>query len=83
MESIKESPETLVDAIKQGIAKAKKNYKKPTPWKWRKIGDTIQDVAIIAGSIVALVASPPVWVPVAILVAGRVGKIITNFTTEK
>jgi purine-cytosine permease-like protein len=56
------------------------NYYQPTPAKWRKIGDAIQDVAIIAGFIVALVAAPPVWVPVAILVVGRIGKIITNFT---
>ena len=82
-------PGTMVEAIKQGIETIKdkgvelrKDYYKKTPVKWRKIGDTFQDVAIIAGSIVALFASPPVWVPVAILVLGRVGKILTNFTSE-
>jgi hypothetical protein len=62
--------------------KLKDNYYQPTPVKWRKIGDTFQDVAILAGSVVALVAAPPAWIPVAILIIGRIGKIITNFATE-
>jgi hypothetical protein len=66
--------------MKEQIKNKLNNYYKPTPVKWRKIGDTFQDVAILAGSVVALVASPPAWVPVAILVIGRIGKIITNFT---
>jgi hypothetical protein len=58
------------------------NYYKPTPVRWRKIGDTVQDVAILTGSVVAVIASPPAWIPVAILVIGRIGKIITNFASE-
>jgi len=62
--------------------KALENYYKPTPKKWRIIGDSIQDIAIAAGSIVAMVAAPPAWVPVGILILGRIGKIITNFASE-
>ena len=58
------------------------NYYKSTPAKWRKIGDAIQDGAIVLGATVTLMASPPAWIPVVILVLGRLGKIITNFNTE-
>lgn len=64
------------------VKKVKENYYKKTPVKMRKIGDAIQDVAIIAGAIVALFASPPAWIPVAVMAVGRIGKIITNFWTE-
>ena len=63
--------------------KLRGNYYKPTPKKWRQIGDTLQDLAIIAGGIVAVIVAPPAWVPVAVLAIGRIGKIITNFATEK
>lgn len=55
------------------------SYYKPTPKKWRKIGDAITDISLIAAAIVSIVASPPLWVPVAIAVLGRIGKILTNF----
>ena len=64
------------------LKKAKENYYKPTPKKLRKIGDTLQDVAIIASATVAIIASPPAWIPVLIFAIGRIGKIITNFGTE-
>jgi hypothetical protein len=63
------------------INKAIDGYYKPTPPRWRKIGDTMQEVAIIASAAVVLIAAPPAWVPVAIFAAGRIGKIITNFAT--
>lgn len=65
------------------IIKAKQAaYYTPTPVKWRKIGDAIQDGSIALGAAVALMASPPAWIPVAILIIGRIGKIITNFNTD-
>ena len=64
------------------IKQAKENYYKPTPAKWRKIGDAIQDIAIIGGGILALMAAPPAWIPVAIMAIGRIGKMITNLATE-
>lgn len=68
--------------MKEVVKSKLDGYYKPTPVKWRKVGDTVQDVAILAGSVVAVIASPPAWIPVAILVLGRIGKIITNFATE-
>jgi hypothetical protein len=64
------------------IKTLKEGYYKQTPKKWRKIGDAIMDISVVAGIIVAAIASPPAWVPVAVLIVGRVGKIITNFATE-
>jgi hypothetical protein len=68
--------------MQEKIKTLKEGYYKPTPVKWRKIGDAIQDVAIIGGAVLAMVVAPPAWIPVAIMVIGRIGKIITNFATE-
>lgn len=75
---MKDTTAQVLTAVKA----AKNNYYKPTPTKWRKIGDAIQDVAIVAGAAITLATAPPAWIPVAILVIGRLGKIITNFATE-
>jgi hypothetical protein len=66
----------------KNIEELKNGYYKPTPSKWRKVGDMFQDVAILGGVIIASIAAPPAWLPVAIMVIGRIGKIITNFATE-
>lgn len=66
--------------MNETIKKHKDNYYKPTPKKWRKIGDMMQEVSLLGAAIVAIIASPPVWLPVAIMAVGRIGKIITNFT---
>ena len=58
----------------------KENYYKPTPKKWRKLGDAIQDVGIIVGSFTAVTTSPLIGI-IAIGI-GRLGKIITNFASE-
>ena len=54
-------------------------YYKPTPKKWRKIGDALQDVGIIVGSITVFTVP---WVGVLSIALGRIGKIITNFASE-
>lgn len=59
---------------------AMKNYYKPTPVKWRKIGDSL----LMIGSTVtgfSAFTMPPIVTAIA---AGLtcLGKIITNFTTE-
>ncbi|MFA5196161.1 MAG: hypothetical protein WC401_10225 [Bacteroidales bacterium] len=66
----------------QQIKELKTGYYKPTPAKWRKVGDAIQESAIVAAAVIALFAAPPAWVSVLIFAAGRIGKIITNFATE-
>jgi len=66
--------------IKAKVKQKKDNYYKSTPKKWRKIGDSIQDISIIVGSFTALTGNPLIGI-IAIGI-GRVGKIITNFASE-
>lgn len=66
--------------VKEITKKATENYYKPTPKKWRKIGDSIMDLSIIISSITAFTTSP--IVPVISIIVGRIGKIITNFYSE-
>ena len=63
------------------MSKIKENYYKPTPKKWRKIGDTFLTVGTTITSISAFTL--PEWITA--LAAGLtcVGKIITNFATDK
>ena len=63
--------------MKKQLNKVAAKYYTPTPKKWRKIGDAIQDIGIVIGSITAFTASP--WVSVIAIAIGRIGKIITNF----
>jgi len=67
--------------IKAKVQQKKDNYYKSTPKKWRKIGDSIQDIGIIIGSFTAGFTGNPLIGIIAIVI-GRIGKIITNFATE-
>ena len=69
-----------------------KNYWKPTPKKWRKIGDTILAVGtfITAGSLLGYDQMKEIFTPkeVKIIIAcsfvlGVVGKFLTNFFKEE
>lgn len=69
-----------------------KNYWKPTPKKWRKIGDTILAVGtfITAGSLVAYDQMKEIFTPqeVKVIIAsafvlGVAGKFLTNFFKEE
>jgi hypothetical protein len=57
-----------------------KRYYKPTPKKWRKIGDTITDVSIIVATIAFF--TPAQWITPVSMMIGRIGKIITNLASE-
>lgn len=80
VETIKKTKKAITDTV-DSTNKVLDKYYMPTPVKLRKIGDTLQDLSFIAAGIVALFATPPVWIPVAIMATGRLGKIITNFFT--
>ena len=69
-----------------------KNYWKPTPKKWRKIGDTILAVGtfITAGSLLAYDQMKEIFTPkevkaiIAIaFILGVAGKFLTNFFKEE
>jgi hypothetical protein len=77
---MKNEQNTLVEAIKAGIDKAKENYKKPTPWNWRVIGDTILGLGTVVTVISGIIKNP--WLAVASAVLTWVGKTMTNFATK-
>lgn len=60
--------------------KAKENYKKPTPKKWKQIGETIQDAGMVVAAIGGILTNP--WVGVIALVIGKTGKILSRFASK-
>lgn len=57
-----------------------KNYYKPTPVFWRKIGDCLLSVSLfVTGSGILLDKN---WVAIPALVIGVVGKFLTNFFSD-
>lgn len=62
------------------LEKMKKDYYSPTPKKWRKLGDALLGVSTtITGFAIYEEAK---WVAIAALIAGVVGKFLTNFFAE-
>jgi hypothetical protein len=58
-----------------------KNYYKPTPIKWRRLGDALLAVSTTITSF-ALYEDIQ-WVALTALIIGVIGKFLTNFFTEK
>lgn len=59
----------------------KKNYYKPTPTRWRKLGDALLGVSTtITGFAIYEDAK---WVAIVALTTGVVGKFLTNFFGEE
>ena len=56
------------------------NYYKPTPKKWRKIGDTLLAVSVYAQTQQVISGSTKLMTITAIV--GIVGKFLTNFFVE-
>jgi len=58
----------------------KRNYYNPTPKRWRKLGDALLGVSTtITGFAIYEEAK---WVAIVALIAGVVGKFLTNFFGE-
>lgn len=56
-----------------------KGYYKPTPKKWRKIGDALLGVSLIA--IPAELSGYP-WISISVFFIGVIGKFLTNFFSD-
>jgi Ni,Fe-hydrogenase I cytochrome b subunit len=57
-----------------------KNYYKPTPIKWRKLGDALLAVSV---TITGFAMYENVqWVALTALITGVIGKFLTNFFKE-
>ncbi len=56
------------------------NYYKPTPTKWRKIGDALLGVSLIA---IPTELSGYSWVSISLFAVGVIGKFLTNFFADE
>jgi len=56
------------------------NYYKPTPVKWRKLGDALLAVSVTITSFAMY--NNVQWVALTALITGVIGKFITNFFKE-
>ena len=65
---------------KEKLKKAKENYLKPTPKKWRKIGDACLTIGTTITGITAF--TMPDFVTAIAAGLTCIGKIITNFYSE-
>jgi hypothetical protein len=66
--------------IKRKIKKAHEYYAKPTPKFWRKIGDSLLAISLTA---IPLELSGYRWLSVSLLIAGILGKFLTNFFADE
>jgi hypothetical protein len=57
-----------------------KNYWKPTPIKWRKLGDALLAISTFVASFTLYQDKP--WIGVVALITGVIGKFLTNFFSK-
>ena len=55
------------------------SYKKPTPLRWRRVGDALLAVSLIA--IPAELSGYP-WISISVFFIGVIGKFLTNFFSD-
>lgn len=72
--------ESRKNKVRDRVNKVRDNYKKETPWRWRKIGDMLLVIGSTITSISAFNGSP-ILTTIAAISTG-LGKIITDFTTN-
>lgn len=63
------------------MSKLMKNYAKPTPKKWRQLGDSLLGVSTMITTY-AIADDWSKWAQITALILGVVGKFLTNFFTE-
>lgn len=58
-----------------------KRYFKPTPKKWRKLGDAL--LAVSTTVTTYAIAEDHKWIAITALILGSAGKFLTNFFTDE
>lgn len=61
------------------LKKMKRRYWKPTPKKWRQIGDALLGISAMG---VPAILMNHAWVGITLFIIGIIGKFLTNFYTE-
>lgn len=59
-----------------------KNYWKPVPKKWRKLGDALLSVSTLLATY-TVVDDWNKYITIAIVLTGVIGKFLTNFFSEE
>jgi hypothetical protein len=67
--------------MKKIAVNAKERYFKPTPKRWRKIGDSILGLGTLLTTVSAVTGANPVLI-VSSAILTYIGKTLTNFTTK-
>ena len=63
------------------VTKLAESYYKPTPFKWRLVGDSILIVGSTLTTVAGLLSLSP-YVVAAGAICTAIGKILTNFTSK-
>jgi len=66
--------------MKDTIKKATSSYAKPTPAKWRKLGDAL--LAVSTTITTYAIVEEMKWLALTAVLLGAVGKFMTNFFSE-
>ena len=66
--------------LKKHVTRVTQNYWKPTPKRWRKIGDALLAVSTMGVPAVLLNHH---WVGISLFIIGVIGKFLTNTFAEK
>lgn len=69
-----------VMSIKSSLLKMKKNYYKPTPKKWRQLGDALLGVSTTITGFA--IVEDHKWIAFSALILGVIGKFLTNFFSD-
>lgn len=56
------------------------NYKKPTPLRWRRVGDALLAVSLVA---VPAELSGHTWLSISVFLVGVIGKFLTNLFSDE
>lgn len=63
------------------VTKAKERYFKPTPKKWRKLGDAL--LAVSTTITTYAIVEEYKWIALTAVLIGAAGKFLSNFFTEE
>lgn len=58
-----------------------KHYSKPTPKKWRKLGDSLLAASVFATTFTMIMKYE--YLSIGIVIVGVIGKFLTNFFSEE
>ena len=71
----------MIKETTEAIKKVQSNYYKPTPKKWRKLGDSLLAISTFVATYA--IADEIKWLGISAMIVGAAGKFLTNFFAEE